>query len=110
MKFKTEISFELLNFNWSIVCLLLGDVCLFVFSHHYTNWEDKNLLTKNVFQNPTFLRKKNVITFKCRVIDLTMNMVTVVSGLSCILSALPSAHLFSTWLLVYLQLCLVIIC
>lgn len=42
--------------------------------------------------------------------DLTVNMVTVVSGLSCVLSVLPSAHLFSMWLLVYLQLCLVIIC
>lgn len=42
--------------------------------------------------------------------DLTVNMVTMVSGLSCALSVLPSAHLFSMWLLVYLQLCLVMIC
>lgn len=42
--------------------------------------------------------------------DLTVNMVTVVSGLSCALSVLPSAHLFSMWVLVYLQLSLVIIC
>lgn len=41
---------------------------------------------------------------------LTVDMVTVVSESSCALSVLPSAHLFSTWLLEYIQLSLVIIC
>lgn len=41
---------------------------------------------------------------------VTVNMVTVVSGSSCSPSVFPSAHLFSMWLLVYIQLCLVIIC
>lgn len=61
MKFRTEFSFELLNFNWPIVCLLLGDG--FFPSLH--KLEDKNLVTTNVFQNPIFPEGgKNVITCK----------------------------------------------
>lgn len=45
-----------------------------------------------------------------KLFGLTVNMITVVSGSSCALSVFPSAHLFSMWLLVYIQLSLVIIC
>lgn len=45
-----------------------------------------------------------------KLFGLTVNMVTVVSGSSRALSVFPAAHLFSMWLLVYIQLSLVIIC